>query len=267
MFPRPFDKRGCHFPFDWRTSLLSSRDSFIPAARTCSLRRADRIQVATMSHIIPLYLELASEIPTPASFLCPFENRHNITKHAEPIPSTQRYDAGMFFLGGGAAMSCLVLLLLPLFLLGGGGQLEDRGLMWLVVVVGGGSPPSGSFKTFVVYDKNGIKPILKSCPWILTFRRSRLGCYQNLRVLVARRRRNGRKQLPVFVCFFFLDGQEEESPWRGINRKTIWLRGGPLPFRRRENFRAAKNTPKMAQSQVFSLFFFLLTTWLRVSPG
>lgn len=95
MFPRPFDKRGCHFPFDWRTSLLSSRDSFIPAARTCRLRRADRIQVATMSHIIPLYLALASEIPTPASFLRPLENHHNITKHAEPIPSRPRYGAAM----------------------------------------------------------------------------------------------------------------------------------------------------------------------------
>lgn len=95
MFPRPFDKRGCHFPFDWRTSLLSSRDSFIPAARTCRLCRTDRIQVVTMSHIIPLYLELASEIPTPASFLCPVENHHNITKHAEPIPSRLRYGAAM----------------------------------------------------------------------------------------------------------------------------------------------------------------------------
>lgn len=108
MFPRPLDKRRCHFPFDWRTSLLSSRDSFIPAARTCSLRRADRIQVATMSHIIPLYLELASEIPTPVSFLCPFENHHNITKHVEPIPSRPRCDAAIF------ASSCLVLLTLPL---------------------------------------------------------------------------------------------------------------------------------------------------------
>lgn len=48
------------------------------------------------------------------------------------------------------------------------------------------------------------------------------GCYQNLRVLVAgcREEKTPRKQLPVFVCFF-PDGvsKEEESPWRGINRK------------------------------------------------
>lgn len=48
-----------------------------------------------MSHIIPLYLALASEIPTPASFLRPLENHHNITKHAEPIPSRPRYGAAM----------------------------------------------------------------------------------------------------------------------------------------------------------------------------
>lgn len=105
MFPRLFDNCKCHFPFDWRTSLLSSRDSFIPAARTCRLRRADRIQVATMSHIIPLYLELTLEIPTPASFLCPFENHHSISKHAEPIPSRPRY--------GAAILLCLVLLPVP----------------------------------------------------------------------------------------------------------------------------------------------------------
>lgn len=77
------------------------------------------------------------------------------------------------------------------------------------------------------------------------------------------------KEAAARVCllfFFFLDGQEEESPWRGINRKmrlvveASWrFRCRPLHFRRRENFSGAKNTQRTGK--VSSIFLFLLRSY------
>lgn len=89
--------------------------------------------------------------------------------------------------------------------------------MLLVGLVGGGSPTSGSFRKFVL-----LKPIPVSRPWILTSRRRQPGCYQNLWVSVAGcKGGEDTEEAAACVCLllFVLDGQEEESPWRGINRK------------------------------------------------
>lgn len=94
-------------PFLWCSgaSLPSSGESFISAARTCSLWWTDRIQVEKMNHIISLYLSHSRWSQTWAPWSPPPQkNKKNKNQVNHPMHGTW---AGTVLLSSFAVFSCV----------------------------------------------------------------------------------------------------------------------------------------------------------------